>query len=223
MTACDFLNKYPIPFFETGLLRAIICLWYFVLAICTVTWLNVQSKIALKGDVSATRAVIFPVFANIIAILAFSDVYFGIVLLTLDIEPEGSNDYFSVFLYSLGFLVQHVVAEGIAVMLMQKGCGVFAARKASKFALAWGLCTFVMVFLVYSDNSYSVYVFALWNLCVVALYSCLWLLPTHMLHRRPAVYIYAKIFLGYRLCKFYAILQNILVLTLLYIFSYHLQ
>jgi hypothetical protein len=202
MSACDFLDSYPLPFFNTGILRVIICVWYFVLAIFTVTWLNMQSKIAMRGDASATRAVIFPVFANIIRILALSDVYFGIILLTLNIEPEGHNDSWVLFLYSLGFLLQHVVSEGIAIMLMQKGCGVYAAQKAAKLALVWGMCTFIMVFIVYSDNNYSLYAFLLWNVCVITLYSCLWLLPTRILYRRPSVYIYAKIFLGYRLRKY---------------------
>jgi hypothetical protein len=199
MAVCDFMNSHPVPVFNTGIVRVIICVWYFVLGIFTVSWLSMQSKTALRGDATASRAVIFPVFQNIILILALSDVYFGIMVLTLDFDPQGDNDTWTLFLYSVGFLLQHVVAEGIAIMLMQKGCGVFAQQKAAKLAIAWGVCTFFMVFIVYSENDYSFYAFVVWNACMVALYSCLWLLPTHVLYRRPSVYIYAKIFLAYRL------------------------
>lgn len=201
MTACDFLDSHQIPYFNTGIVRVFICIWYFVLAFCTVAWLKMQSQIAMRGDAVATRAVMFPVFANIILFLALSDVYFGIILLTVKMEPQDDNDTWILFLFSVGFLLQHVVSEGIAVMLMQKGCGVYAAQKAAKLALVWGLCTLGMVFVVYSDNEYSVFAFLIWNLCMVILYSCLWLLPSHVLYRRPSVFIYAKIFLSYRLCK----------------------
>ena len=202
MVTCDTLNSHPVGFADIGILRVVICIYYFVLASCTVMWLHKQSKIALRGDDVASRAVIFPVFVNIIWILAFSDVYFGILLVTIKFDPQDNNGAWPAFLYSLGLMLQHIVSEGIAILLMQKGCGVYAASKAAKLALIWGACAFVIVFVIYSDNELSPYAFVFWNACIVVIYSVLWLLPSNLLFRRPALYIYSKIFLGYRICKF---------------------
>ena len=201
MVACNFLNSHQIPIFNTGVVRVVIGLWYFILAVYTVTWLNKRSKVALRGDDEASRAVIFPVFANLILILALSDIYFGIILLTVKIDPEETNDTWATLMFSVGFLLQHLVAEGIAIMLMQKGCGAYALKKSTRLAFLYGAFTFGMVFIVYSGNEYSGLAFGFWSGCMIAFYACLWLLPSHVLYRRPAIYIYSKIFLGYRICE----------------------
>jgi hypothetical protein len=92
-----------------------------------------------------------------------------------------------------------IVTEGVALLLMQKGLGVHAARQALKRALLWGGVTLLSQSLVYTqDANTSFAVSMVWQSSLLLFYSCLWFTPQKHLYRRPAAIFYAQTWVMYR-------------------------
>ena len=94
--------------------------------------------------------------------------------------------------YSVTFAVQHFILEGIAVMLLQRGCGIYAARVAGKYSALWSVLSFLSFFSSFSSNSIVAnWGFYLWNVAIVLFYFVIWLAPSSWFYRRPASSKYA--------------------------------
>ena len=115
-------------------------------------------------------------------------------------DDTHNNISISVLLYPLAWGLQHFVVEGIACMLMQKGCGVGAARAAFKQSLCWALVTFAMQAGVYSSEEHTTAVIlqVTWSCLLLGFFLLLWLAPQHRLFRRPAAVSYAKFWFWFR-------------------------
>jgi hypothetical protein len=85
-------------------------------------------------------------------------------------------------------------------MLMQKGCGVGAARAAFKQALLWALVTFVLQTGVYSSSKHTTaMIFQVsWSVLLLVFFLALWVTPSNHLFRRPACIPYAKFWFFFR-------------------------
>ena len=91
------------------------------------------------------------------------------------------------------------MTEGVALLLMQKGLGVHAARQALQRALLWGGVTLLTQSLVYTqDATTSFAVSMVWQSSLLVFYSCLWFTPQKHLYRRPAAIFYAQTWVVYR-------------------------
>jgi serine/threonine protein kinase len=92
------------------------------------------------------------------------------------------------------------VTEGVALLLMQKGLGVFAAQTAFKRAGIWAIVTLAFQIVIYKkgeDRSFAASM--IWQLALLVFYGGLWLLPQRRLFRRPAVIYYARTWFLFRL------------------------
>jgi hypothetical protein len=161
-----------------------------------------QARTTFHPDASNT--VIFPPFVKILWISALSNAFIGFLMLVIPVEMTGDSTHdnlsISVLLYPLAWAMQHFVVEGVAFMLMQKGCGVGAARSAFKAALLWAGFTFVLQAGVYSSEHFLAMVFQVtWSLPLLLFFGALWLAPQHTLYRRPACVLYAKFWFIFRL------------------------
>ena len=172
----------------------------------TILFSSLQARTTFHPD--ATNTVIFPPFVKILWLSALSNAFMGILMLTIPVEITGSDAHenisITVLLYPLAWALQHFVVEGIAFMLMQKGCGVGAATTAFRQALLWALVTFILQAGVYSsDHHTSIIIKLAWSSLPLAFFFILWLTPGKQLFRRPACFAYAKFWFWFRVISIF--------------------
>jgi hypothetical protein len=208
-TFCDdALTYYPIdkiipglPPNEIGLLMAISGILNIAICIITIIWIKYNEIEAqwYYGD-DAVQSVIFPVFVVVVWANILSNIYAGFIVALVPINPIGSNNLVFSCLYASMTASQHVILEGIAFLLMQKGCGYHALFSAGKAALLWGIFSFfLMIYIYYVNNWIGDTAEALWYFILLIFYLALWLAPQDRLFRRPAVITYSKFWVIYRI------------------------
>lgn len=200
----NVLELYPVgqPILpgNVGILKLIIGILYMAMVGITIYWIHYQEKMARNGDEGAVKSVIFPIFTKMMWMSAFSSLFIGILLIFVPAHVTNSNSGFKIILYPLAWTFQHAVIEGIAFMLMQKGCGVHAAKTAGFRTLVWCTVTFVMQMIVYYFGGIiSILAQGLWSLMMLVFYGALWKLPRKNLFRRPAAIHYAQFWFWFRL------------------------
>jgi hypothetical protein len=189
------------PFPENvGILKLIIALLYIIMVPVILFWIYRQRSEALRGHRDAVKAVIFPVFTNLLWLLAISSCYVGMLMMTLSIRIGSSNSVAAIVLYSLAWTIQHAIIEGIAFMFLQRGCGTNAAIASTKLTFVWCLITFGLQLIVFqSEGTTAVLAQVIWSSFMLIFYFALWLAPQSMLFRRPAAIQYAQFWFWFRL------------------------
>jgi hypothetical protein len=175
----------------------------FLVSFLTIYWIRRNQISAQQGNASAVKSVIFPVFVKILWFTAFVYIFYSLTLLLVKFPIYESNSVASAVIYALNSALQHGVTEGIAILLLQKGCGSHAAKTALKYTMVWMFVTFSTFFFVFkggfdvSDIAYVVSVF--WDGCLSLFYIVLWLCPRKRLFRRPAAILYARFWAVFRM------------------------
>jgi hypothetical protein len=104
-----------------------------------------------------------------------------------------------VTLLSIMWGLQHSIIEGVAFLLMQKGLGYNAAATAAKYSIAWGLMGMYVQFTIfYHTGLYPLVLYISWEIILLLFYTGLCVIPEKYLYRRPACYVYAQLWAGYR-------------------------
>lgn len=232
-TCNDILTAYPINLggvddHSTGLFMIITAAINVIMSLVTIGFIKYQEKISqsIHGNDFTAKSVIFPVFVHILWISAFCNFYSAILYMTLPLNPPLiSNSIVTSFSYAVMWSMVHGVIEGIAFLLLQKGCGKYAAIKAIKLTFIWVIITFVTFFFIFHLNGvFSGAILELiWDFLLLSFFFVLWLAPQKLLFRRPAAIAYSKFWFIFRL---FAFSINILLLnsyttpigTCLYIF-----
>jgi hypothetical protein len=206
----NVLEDYPISTFITGAPANIgIVMFIFGITNICMSWLTIgfiktQEFVAqgwVVGDNSfSVRSVIFPIFVNVLWFSAFGSVYSAIVVSLVPLASGESNTVTASILYGLMWALQHGVIEGIAFLLIQKGCGVHATKKAIRFTAVWSAITFIMFVIIFRENGtlFGQLFELLFDLSLLIFYGCLWFLPQPSFFRRPAAINYAKFWFYYR-------------------------
>lgn len=162
-------------------------------------WIRRQQRLAKRGDHLAVESVIFPVFVNVLWIVAFTNlcVFLLTVLVTppdINLNGGGKGRWTDDVLYAVAWGVQHAVIEGVAFLFMQKGLGMHAAQRAGTLALIWGLFGIVLFILVFTqmDAVATSATLLVWESCILLFFLVLWKCPIKYFYRRPASVLYAK-------------------------------
>lgn len=213
----DALTFFPIdtivsnlPPNNIGIIMAVSGLLNMFMSLLTVVWIkrNELEAQAEGGREEAAKSVIFPVFVIVLWVNVFANIYAGFVVAWVPLSVTGANSYLYSLLYASQTAMHHVVVEGIAFLLMQKGCGYHAGWAASKISAVYGLLTFLLMVYIYRSNSQLRDIVELiWDFCMLVFYFILWYAPQERLFRRPALISYSKFWVVYRLA---ALLINIL-------------
>lgn len=197
----DFYSSYPasgyLPgvFGDVGVGGMIIGFVYFCSSAITIAWIRKQQQNALRGMEGAAKHVVFPIYLPIMWISALSDAFLGLVIFFVKRSTDGSTSWSNSVVTASALGVQHFVIEGIAIILMQYGCGMRAIRMASIGGGLVGVYTFLTVLFYYHSGSTSdaaVVLYFCWLVSLLVFYACIWLIPRKRLYRRPAVIFYAK-------------------------------
>jgi hypothetical protein len=184
---------------QVGVVKLVVGILYIVMAGITVGWINIQSRNARRGDNEAVKSVIFPIFTVMMWVSAFTSLSVALVILFVPVDLTSRNDSNARWLYPAVFTLQHIVLEGVAFLLMQKGCGKYAAWNASKMMAIWAILTLAANVIGYSPGfKVSIAALLTWDASILVFYFLLWILPQNRLFRRPAAIPYAKFWFFFR-------------------------
>lgn len=197
----DLLSYGQVTIFkQVGIVMVVLGCTYIFMSFIILYFVKLQEYYAQSGDTRALQSVIFPLYVRILWANAFVNLYIGLICFAFDFHPyggEGSRG--DRWTFATMWALQHLVVEGVAILLMQKGLGINAARKAFKRAFAWGLWTLFVQISIYNTRHEVAFALNLsWNAMLFAFYFCLWVTPQRRLYRRPAVIMYARFWCLFR-------------------------
>ena len=193
---CKNTFNHPPRFLGMGYMRLLAAFLFLSLAASTLFFVFLQRKLAAASSRKGSSSAIFPAFENFLYLLIVVNIYTGVLILSTDYEVGGKITYVN-FLFAVAISFQHVISEGIAFMLMQRGCGYYAIKRTACYAFAWGVATYLFLTYTFYQKKGSFEVFVVWNTILLVFYVCLWFLPLDYLFRRPAAMQFAKIFTVY--------------------------
>lgn len=185
---------------------------HILMSLITISWIKrkeYEARHETKVAEDAAKSVIFPVFVQFLWLSIIVNIMAGLIVIFVPLDPINQNNTETSLMYSLMWAAQHVVIEGIAFLLMQKGCGQHAARQAARYALLWGILTFLVMYYTFTVDVIIGGVLAIfWDCLMLIFYLALWHAPEEKIFRRPAAVLYAKFWSIYR---FTTISVNILI------------
>jgi hypothetical protein len=195
--SCDeVLTWSPINMFSTtiGLFRVIIGFSYIFTISIVLFWSSLQERNARSGNI---EPVLFPHFTKLLWFVGLVDLFTLFIILFVDLTP-GETVEIAKLLYCAALGLQHSLTEGIAYLLMQKGCGLYAMKKTKNVAFCWFLICFLSYYCALSTGL-GLHLFG-WSIWLLGLlfYAILWLSPSKSLFRRPSAISYARFWFCYR-------------------------
>ena len=204
-----------IPGLQTniGIILLIAGLLNIFMSLVTVLWIKRQNYLAqLEDSEEAAKSVIFPVFVKLLWISVGVNIASGLFVIFLPLRRAGQNSIQVSALFGLVWAMQHGVMEGIAFLLMQKGCGQHAVIRVSIWAFWWTLSVFILMFMSFYYGSIITDVLsAIRDAVLVMFYLILWLAPQQQLFRRPAAIFYSKCWVAFR--GFFLLAYLLMVVT----------
>jgi len=127
MVCYDLMSAYPLNTWIPGLSdsvgigSSIVAILYLLSASLTILWTKRHRNFAREGMDGAVKHVIFPVYEPFLFLSAASDLYFGILIMFIDLEVSGKNSDAVSVLAGFCYGLQHFVLEGVAFALYQHG------------------------------------------------------------------------------------------------------
>jgi len=186
---------------STTVVMVLVACLSFLTSLTTVAFIKYQEQQAKRGMDFAIKSVIFPVFVTVLWAQALVALITAIVVSLLPLSPSQANSLTTSTVYAFVWSLQHGIIEGVAFLLMCKGCGRMAVQQAGRRTAAWMFFSFGLYFLFFSSPSAvvgdSAQLFL--DLLLLVFYSSLIFLSQKNLFRRPAVIFYAKFWLFFRI------------------------
>jgi hypothetical protein len=203
----DLSGYYPIhdyiPGLTTniGIVLLIAGLLNIFMSLVTVLWIRRQRYLAQEetDNDEAVNSVIFPVFVRLLWLSVTVNIISGISVILVPLRRAGENTPATSAIFAFVWAMQHGVLEGVAFLLMQKGCGQHAARRARMWSFWWISFVFILMFCAFYYGAVITAVLsAVRDAVLVLFYFILYFAPQQKLFRRPAALFYSKCWLIYR-------------------------
>lgn len=175
---------------------------YLLMSLLTITCIKSQEISARRGDLNnlEVKSHIFPIFVTVLWVSVAVGLLSSGVVMVVPLNVVGGNTVVTSLCYAAMKACQHAVIEGIAFLLMQKGCGQYAARTALWWTFSWSIFIFIFRFIIYWQQGTIGDTLELFvDVVIFLFYISLWLCPEKLLFRRPAVYVYARFWVYFRL------------------------
>eukprot|EP01038_Epipyxis_sp_PR26KG_P004307 gene4307-6103_t len=184
---------------EEGIVEVVLGFVYLFMSVIIIYFIKIQERNARQGDDKAVKSVIFPIFVIVLWANAGINVYVGLIALTYSFRPYHVKPTVGL-VFAIMFALQHCVTEGVAFLLMRKGVGTHAAKEALKRTVCWGILTFFIKILVYTQNNSGLAFFfeLVWEVTLLLFYFWLWIAPQKRLFRRPAAINYGMFWFFFR-------------------------
>eukprot|EP00600_Ochromonadales_sp_CCMP1393_P010984 CAMPEP_0175000894 /NCGR_PEP_ID=MMETSP0005-20121125/2839_1 /TAXON_ID=420556 /ORGANISM="Ochromonas sp., Strain CCMP1393" /LENGTH=1630 /DNA_ID=CAMNT_0016255735 /DNA_START=161 /DNA_END=5053 /DNA_ORIENTATION=- len=171
------------------------------MSLITVLWIKSQRQRAQEenGGEDAVKSVIFPVFVKILWLSVAVNTVSGMLIIFVPVHRAGHNSIGAAAVFGFLWAMQHAVLEGVAFLLMQKGCGQHAAIRSATWASIWAVFVFLLMFCsFYFHGTFVTVLSAVRDAILVSFYLILWLAPDAWVFRRPAALFYSKCWALYR-------------------------
>lgn len=172
-----------------------------VMSLVTVLWINRQKRLAQEetDNDEAVKSVIFPVFVRLLWLSVTVNILSGILIILAPLRRAGHNNHLTSALFAAVWAMQHGVLEGVAFLLMQKGCGQHAAKRVRQLSVCWISFIFVLMYAsFYYGGAVTEVLSVVRDTVLVLFYAILLWAPQQRLFRRPAALYYSKCWLAYR-------------------------
>lgn len=192
-----------IPGLQTniGIVLLVAGLLNVFMSLVTVFWIKRQSYLAQEEteNADAVKSVIFPVFVRLLWLSVAVNTFSGILVILAPLHRAGQNTALTSALFAFVWAMQHGVLEGVAFLLMQKGCGQHAAKRVRFLSMWWISFVFVLMFCsFYYGSLVTAVLSSVRDAVLVMFYLILYFAPKEKLFRRPAALFYSKCWLLYR-------------------------
>lgn len=199
-TCQNIMTMYPVYHLShtaVGAFLFTIAIMYFVNSGIILYWIKKQEDEAKNGDHKAVKSTIFPVFVDVMWFNAAVNAYTSAVMLMID-QPQQGGDHLSALMWASFFGLSHMVNEGVAYMLIQKGLGRNTQRQVLRRSIVWGFICFVVRYFTYlrvrkEEEGSMVFILLFWKSLMVLFYGAVALVPSKHLYRRPAATYFARI------------------------------
>jgi hypothetical protein len=205
-----------IPGLQTniGIILLVAGLLNVFMSLVTVFWIRRQRYLAQEetDNDEAVNSVIFPVFVRLLWLSVTVNIISGITVILVPMHRGGENTAGASALFGFVWAMQHGVLEGVAFLLMQKGCGQHAAKRARMWSFWWISFVFVLMFCSFYYGGLVTAILApMRDAILVLFYFVMVFAPQQRLFRRPAALFYSKCWLTYR--GFFLLLYLLMVAT----------
>ena len=211
----NILDHYSINYVfrsgEVGAYKLVLGILFLIDGFLIISWIKLQEVLAKKGDNNAVKSVIFPIFNFMLWVNAWFNMYvaFCLIFISKPQQHDQNASILSIVAYSAMTSLQRFVVEGIALLLMEKGMGIYSAQQCFKKAGIWSAITFVVQFSAYYfKNSIGNPLYVTWAMCLIIFYASLIFTPNQHLFRRPAVHKYAMFWLGYEVMELVFVIMS---------------
>lgn len=190
-TSCSHygdVGHSPFPYFLMGILELIFLLLLYI-------FIKRSRHLASRGFRGASNLLVLPLYHLIIQYILLIGLFVCIVNIFGIYEK-------SPVIIAIKWFCYRTCAEGVAVLFMHNGVGFKALRNSMIVGSTWGLFSSVFPLLVYLSlgfDSYAVFVLIL-GACLLLFYTTVWLAPTSLIHRRPALIGYARFYTCFISC-----------------------
>jgi hypothetical protein len=156
-------------------------------------WVCKQRRNAQMGEEEAAEYVVFPIYVPILVYSAIVDSTYGIQAMYYMSSSEDAKVH--TIIEDLTISLEHGLIEGVAFLLMQKGCGYRALVRSGVGASLWTAGCFICYYSYHFNSGWTAASFitlAIWDSIICVFYLLLWLLPKRTYFRRPSLIFYAK-------------------------------
>jgi hypothetical protein len=196
-----FIPSITFPGTHHDLLIIIGVILYFLMALVTLIfiqygkYLGTSSSIANKNTPpisSSSPSIIFPIFEYLLYLQALISILTGIIILIIPIDIGTTNNLSISMIYALIFTLQHLLIEGLAILLSQPGCGNYALSVAVFYNFLWGILCFGFYVIFFEGGKFSLLGQGILDLILLIYYGSLAFFPQSLLYRRPSLLMYAQ-------------------------------
>ncbi len=108
---CNNLGEYHkvwVINHQVGSLMLALGLLYFLMSIVIIYFIKIQEYYARSGNDDAVRAIIFPIFVNVLWANALVNIYVGTIALTFTFEPFRTDNVGATWSFSTMYALQHL-------------------------------------------------------------------------------------------------------------------
>jgi hypothetical protein len=177
----DILSS-PVIYFFSGLLVVLVQL--FLLAL-----LKRSRHLASKGDKQASYILVLPIYSIAVLYLAIVGILCG-----LDDMFGFNNRQVGVVILKWG--VYRIVSESLAIFLTHNGIGIKPFRRSLLIGISWAFISSIIPLILYYRVGWHGYLLSMISMIILLdlFYLVMWLVPTNLLPRRPALRSYSKVY-----------------------------
>lgn len=162
----ELLTTYPVNLigsYSVGVVMVILGFTYLISSLTIVYFIKRQMHLSVRGDVQATKSIIFEAYLKVLYANAAVNLYVFFIAITFTFQPYQNGADVDAWAFSTMWTLQHIIIEGVAFLLMEKGIGKRANKRTAQKLIIWATITFFICITVYKAGRTLSFFFAKWH------------------------------------------------------------